>query len=730
MTHATNHDPETHALTATCDESGILTLSFDDPGRPMNVLSDSVIRELHAAVESAAGDPRVKGLLIVSSKSAFIAGADLKELVRAFDRGVTPAQGYAMSQSLSRIYQRLETLGKPVAVAINGAALGGGLELCLACHHRVLSSDPKAVLGLPEVKVGLLPGAGGTQRLPRLIGIANALPLLAEGGNVKPDRALKLGLVHAMAPAEEIVARAREWLMSSPEPVQPWDRKGYSLPGGGIASRDLIQTFMVGAALVAKTTQHNYPAPIAILSAVFEGCNVPIDTGLKIESRYFGKLIADPTARNMMRTLFIDKGAADKLAFRPPEFPRVAVGKLGVLGAGMMGAGIAYVSAVAGMEVVLLDSALTLAEKGRDYSAALLKKEVERGRSTQERAAAVLGRIKATADYADLRGCDLVIEAVFEDRGVKAEVTRRCEEVIPNDAVLASNTSTLPISGLAMNSSHPERFIGMHFFSPVERMPLVEIIVGERTSRAAIARAMDLVGQLKKTPIVVNDGRGFYTTRIFGTYTAEGMMLLQDGASPALIENAATSAGMPVGPLAVSDEVTLELQYRAAMQAQADLGPRFVPPVNFEILRKFVLDLKRIGRRAGGGFYDYPTGGKKQLWTGLSEVFQPAAQQPQVADVKRRLLHIQALESARCFEEGIITRAADGDLGSILGVGFPAWTGGTLSYIDTLGVERFVAECAAMARRHGPRFKPSKWLKERAASGTPFHPRSEASGEA
>lgn len=729
MTHETQAGRQIPVLTAARDEAGILTLTFDDPGRPMNVLCDAVVGELRAAVEAAAGDARVKGILIRSGKSSFIAGADLKELVGAYDRGITPAGGYAMSQSLSGVFRRLETLGKPVAVAIHGLALGGGLELCLACHYRVLSNDPRSGLGLPEVKVGLLPGAGGTQRLPRLIGIAQALPLLAEGGTVKPERALKLGLVHALAAPHELAERARAWLMSAPEAVQPWDRKGFALPGGAVSSKEASQTFMVASALVAKNTQHNYPAPISILSAVFEGCSVPIDLGLKIESRYFGKLIADPTARNMMRTLFINKGAADKLAHRPAEFPRAAVGKLGVLGAGMMGAGIAHVAATAGIEVVLLDSTTALAEKGKSHAAALLEKEIERGRSTREHADALLARILPTADYAALAGCDLVIEAVFEQREAKAEVTRRSEAVIGPGAVLASNTSTLPITSLAANSSRPEQFIGMHFFSPVEKMPLVEIIVGERTSRAAVARAMDLVGQLKKTPIVVNDGRGFYTTRVFGTYTAEGMKLLEDGVAPALIENAAVLAGMPVGPLAVSDEVTLELQYRAAMQAQADLGDRWVPPVNFQVLQKFVLELKRIGRRAGHGFYEYPAGGKKHLWPGLAQIFPPAAQQPTVEEVKRRLLHIQALESARCFEEGIIARAADGDLGSILGVGFPAWTGGTLSYIDTIGIGRFTAECAALARRHGARFKPSTWLKARAAAGTPFHAATEPSAE-
>lgn len=709
------------AISAALDADGILTVAFDDPVRSMNVLAHAVVEELRAAIDAAATDSAVKGVLITSRKNAFIAGADIKELVGIYDETVTPARGFALSQNVSRLLRRLETLGKPVAAAINGTALGGGLELALACHYRVLANDSKTVIGLPEVKVGLLPGAGGTQRLPRLIGVANALPLLAEGTNVKPEQALKLGIVHALAAPGEVPAAARAWLLGAPEPSQPWDRKGFALPGGPVTGGALAQTFMVGTALAAKTTQHNYPAPIAILSAVYEGCNVPLDMGLSIESKYFGKLLADPTARNMMRTLFINKGAADKLIHRPADCPPAPVRRLGVLGAGMMGSGIAHVAAGAGIAVVLLDSTQALAERGKEYSAKLLQKDVERGRSTQDLAAARLARIMPTADYAALAGCDLVIEAVFEQRDVKAEVTRRAEEVLAPQTVFASNTSTLPITGLAENSRRPGQFVGMHFFSPVERMPLVEIIVGKKSAPAAVARAMDLVGQLRKTPIVVRDGRGFYTTRVFGTFTAEGMKLLEDGVAAALIENAAVAAGMPVGPLAVSDEVTLELQYKAAAQAEADLGKDFVPPVNYALLKKFVLELERVGRRAGHGFYEYPAGGRKFLWPGLVQLYPPTAQQPAVADVKRRLLHIQALESARCFEEGIITRAADGDLGSILGVGFPAWTGGTLSYIDTLGIARFVAECTALAKRHGPRFKPSKWLRDRAAAGTPFH---------
>ncbi|HKZ73481.1 MAG TPA: 3-hydroxyacyl-CoA dehydrogenase NAD-binding domain-containing protein, partial [Steroidobacteraceae bacterium] len=525
-----------------------------------------------------------------------------------------------------------------------------------------------------------------------------------------------------LAPVDRVVEAARRWLGGSPEALAPWDRKGFRVPGGtGIMSPGANLAFMTGTSLTAKATQRNYPAPIAILSCVFEGTQVPIDRGLAIESKYFGRLLSGPVARNLMRTLFINKGLADKLARRPQSVPKTQVKKLGVLGAGMMGSGIAYASASAGIEVVLLDATLDLAEQGKSYSTSLLHKDIERGRSTQAKADAVLARIAPTTDYADLAGCDLVIEAVFENRAIKADVTAKAEAVIARSATFASNTSTLPISGLAQASARPQQFIGIHFFSPVEKMPLVEIIVGKKTSEETIARALDYVGQLRKTPIVVNDSRGFYTSRCFGAFTQEGAAMLQEGIAPALIENAAKMAGMPVGPLAVSDEVTLDLQWKVMQQEQADLGEKYTQPPAYEVVRAMIEDVKRPGRRFGAGFYDYPPDGRKLLWPGLAQLFPRRAEQPDVEELKKRFLYRQALETARCFEAGVLTHAADADLGSILGWGFPAYTGGTLSFIDTVGVAVFVNECKRMARVYGARFRPSRWLVERARAGEGFY---------
>ena len=713
------------------DGDGIAILTIDVPGRSMNVMTPEYYAELAQSAARLRAETTIRGAVITSAKSAFLAGADLKELVSAYDRGITKVEARNWSRAYSGTLRALETCGKPLAAAIPGVALGGGYELALACHYRVLEDGPRAAVGLPEVKVGLLPAAGGTQRLTRMIGIKSALPLLLEGTQVASEEALRLGLVDEIAPRDELVARAKRWILERGSAEQPWDRKDFRIPGGSASmSPAAVQAMTAGIALTARQTQRNYPAPLAILSCVYEGSQLPIDRGLAIEANYFAQLLTDPVARNLMRTMFVNKGLADKLVRRPEGIPQSAVRRLGVLGAGMMGSGIAYVAARAGVEVVLLDTTLELAERGKHYSSRLLEKDTARGRIGQEQAAATLAAIATTAAYQDLAGCDLIIEAVFERRDIKAEVTRQAEAQLAPTAIFASNTSTLPIDGLAAAAARPQNFIGIHFFSPVEKMPLVEIIVGRKTSQEAIARALDFVAQLRKTPIVVNDSRGFYTSRVFGTYCHEGRALLAEGVNPALIENVAQAAGMPVGPLAVSDEVSLELQWNVMQQSAADLGAKFERPVGYDVLQKFVVDLGRLGRKSGHGFYEYPPQERKRLWPGLAEIYPPAAIQPEPDEVRKRLLYIQALETVRCLEEGVVTHPADADLGSILGWGFPAWTGGTLSLIETIGVERFVKECNRLAKQHGPRFKPTRRLKAMARRGERFYPAERATAVA
>lgn len=703
-------------------DDGIVVITIDVPDRPMNVLTPELRAELLAAAERIATDPSIRGAVITSGKrGSFIAGADIKDMALDFDRGITMTQGAQMTSDLNRALRRLETCGKPVACALNGLALGGGFEVALACHYRVLAEN--AYVGLPEATIGLLPGAGGTQRLPRLIGIERALPILLTGQPVQAPEALKLGIVNAVCKADDVVATAKQWLLGAPKATQPWDERGFRVPGeAGPVAAHAARTFTAGTALTAHSTQRNYPAPLAILSCVYEGTQVNIDTGLRIESKYFGRLISGPVARNMMRTLFINKGAADKLARRPKDVPKSKVGKVGVLGAGMMGSGIAHVSAAAGIDVVLLDSTIEQAERGKQYSAKLLLKALERGKTTQDKMNAQLARIVPTTRYTDLADCDLVIEAVFEDRSIKADVTQKTAEVVGTKTLFSSNTSTLPITGLATAFPRPGDFIGLHFFSPVDKMPLVEVIMGKHTTDQALARALDYVAQIRKTPIVVNDSPGFYTSRVFGAYAQEGLLMLDEGVSPALIENAAVQAGMPVGPLAVGDEVTLELQLKIFEQNEADgqMQTSHLPRV-LSALRKMVRDLKRIGRRGGAGYYEYPVGAKKYLWPDLAKHFPVNSQQPDVEEIKNRLLYAQALETARCIEEGVITEAADADIGSVLGFAFPTWTGGTVSFIDTVGVGAFVQECDRLARLYGPRFAPSPWLRARAAANATFH---------
>jgi 3-hydroxyacyl-CoA dehydrogenase/enoyl-CoA hydratase/3-hydroxybutyryl-CoA epimerase len=703
------------------DADGIALITLDDPSSRMNVLAPGFIDDLIAAIETVAGDAAIRAAIITSAKVVFMAGADLKYILGLAGGAISADEAFQFSQRLSvKMHRRMETCGKSFVAAINGLALGSGYELCLACHYRVIVDDPKAVIGLPEVNVGLLPGSGGTQRLPRMIGVEQSLPALLEGKTVGPAEALKLGMVDAVVPAADLIAAARRWILDKPDPVRAWDKQGYSA-SGGLLSPSIARLMTMRSAAITAQTSHNYPAPIAILDCIFEGTMMPFDKALRLESKYFAKLLRDPISRNLIRTTFVNKSEAGKLARRPKQVPKLQVRKLGVLGAGMMGSGIAYVSAAAGVDVMLLDTELPVAQKGKGYSAKVLERQVQRGQRTALQADAILAHIIPTADYAALEGCELVIEAVFEDARIKAEVTRKTGAVIPSSAIFASNTSTLPITELALASRYPSQFIGLHFFSPVDKMPVVEVIMGRASSEATLAGALDFVAQLRMTPIVVNDCRGFYTSRVFQTFIHEAMALLEEGAAPALIENAAKMSGFPVGPLALVDEITVELAWKIVQQAQAALGDRFVKPPAYHVMRRMLEELKRPGKRYGRGFYEYPEGGRKYLWPGLSQAFPVAAVQPEFEQVKKRLLYIQALETARCLEEGVITHPADADVGSLLAWGFPAWTGGTLSLIETVGMRRFVAECERLAVRSGPRFEPSAWLRERSRRDDKFY---------
>jgi 3-hydroxyacyl-CoA dehydrogenase/enoyl-CoA hydratase/3-hydroxybutyryl-CoA epimerase len=698
---------------------GVATVTLDDPDASVNTVSPAWIEAMTVAFEQVRADPAIKGAVIVSAKPGFMAGADLKFILE-HAAGMSALDAFNFSQRATALHRLIETCGKPVVAAMTGFALGGGYELALACTWRVLADDPKAVVGLPEVNVGLLPGSGGTQRLPRMIGTQKALEVLLEGRSYAPAQALAMGMVDAVAPASEVLRTALDWLATSPDPVRPWDRKGFSLPeADGLLKQSTAGLFTTATGLLLARYGVNYPAPISILTCVFEGIQAPLDAGLRIESRHFARLLTDPTSRNIIRTTFINKGLAERGARRPEGVPKAKVAKVAVLGAGMMGAGVAYVSAKAGIEVVLLDTSAEAAAKGKAYSEKLLAKEVEKGRTTQAAADALLARIHPTVDYADLAGADLVIEAVFEDTAIKADVTKMAAAVIGPHALFASNTSTLPITQLAEAFPRPEDFIGLHFFSPVDRMALVEVIMGRKTGQAALARALDFVAQIRKTPIVVNDSRGFYTSRVFQTFIHEGMELLQEGVAPALIENAARQAGMPVGPLAVTDEVTLDLPMKIVRQAESE-DPDFRRPASMKVMELMVEQLGRPGRKGGGGFYDYPAGGKKKLWPDLAKHFPRAAVQPDVKDVQKRILYIQALETARCLEENVLTHPADADLGAVYGWGFPAWSGGTLSLIETVGVSEFVAECDRLAQLHGPRFAPTVQLRAMAAAGEGF----------
>ena len=716
------------------DADGIALITWDMPERSMNVINLTVIEELGAIVEKVAADAATKGAVITSGKDTFCAGADLtllESLTRVFaemakNQGEEQAATvlFEESRKLSQLYRRLETCGKPFVAAINGTALGGAFELALACHHRVASDNPKTRVGLPEIKIGLFPGAGGTQRVARMLQPADALQLLLKGDQLRLNRAKAMKLVDNVVPAADLVKTAKEWIKAGGKAVKPWDEQGFKFPGGLVFSKAGMMTFPPANAIYRRETYDNYPAARAIMQTVFEGLQLPIDLALRVESRWFAKILRSPEAHAMIRSLFVSMQDLNKGARRPANVPPAKLKKVGIIGAGFMGAGIAYVSAQAGLEVVLIDRDQEAADKGKAYSHKLMTDQINKGRAASADRDALLSKIIATPDYNALKGCDLIVEAVFEDRKVKAEATAKAQVVLP-DVVFGSNTSTLPITSLAEQAKDPSKFVGIHFFSPVDKMLLVEIIVGKKTGDEALATALDFVRAIRKTPIVVNDSRGFYTSRVVGTYIREGHLMLTEGVPAAMIENVGRMAGMPVGPLSLNDEVAVDLAWKILKATETDLGAKAIDPRQKALLSDMVEKHGRLGRKNGKGFYDYPEKAPKTLWPGLADL-QKEKLDPDTIDIqelKGRLLAMQALETARCFEEGVLTDVREADVGSILGFGFAPFSGGTLSYIDMMGTKRFVALCEKLERKFGDRFKPSPLLIEMAGKGETFYAR-------
>jgi 3-hydroxyacyl-CoA dehydrogenase / enoyl-CoA hydratase / 3-hydroxybutyryl-CoA epimerase len=720
------------------DADGIALATWDMPGRSMNVITPEVMDDLSRIVETVVDDEATKGCVIASGKESFSGGADLTMLqglgtlyeTLAAEKGHEAAMEAFLeaSRSLSLLYRRLETGGKPFAAAIHGVCLGGAFELALACHHRVASDAETTRVGLPEIKVGLFPGAGGTQRVSRLMPTGDALQMLFKGEQIRPLMARNMGLLHAVAPREEIVETAKAFIRGGGSAVAPWDQKGFRLPSNKVHSAQGMQIWPAANAIYRRETQDNYPAAKAILQAVYEGLQLPIDLALRVEARYFARILRSPEAAAMIRTLFVSTGELNKGARRPKEVPPARIRTVGVVGAGFMGAGIAYVTALAGLDLVLVDRDAEAAEKGKAHSHKLISDQIMKGRAKVADREALLARIRASADYADLSACDLVVEAVFEDSAVKAEVIRTVEGIVDPGCILASNTSTLPISGLARSSARPDRFVGIHFFSPVERMALVEIIRGAETGDRALATALDYARLLRKTGIVVSDSRGFFANRCVGAYILEGHLMLREGVPPAMIENAGKAAGMPVGPLSLNDEVALDLALKIVKATEAQVGAQAVAPAQKELLVRLVEGEGRLGRKNRKGFYDYPENGPKRLWPGLKDLQQTRLDPERIdfGELKSRLLVTQALEAARAVAEGVITDPREADVGSILGFGFAPFTGGVLSFVDGMGAERFVALCETLRAKHGDRFAPPPILAEMAATGQSFYGGGEA----
>ncbi len=717
------------------DADGVATITWDVPGKSMNVMSLDGFRELDGHIDTALADDAVKGVIITSGKKDFAGGMDLNVIARMRDdAGDDPARGlFDGIMSIHTILRKIERAGmdpktlkggKPIVAALPGTAAGIGLEIPLACHRIIAADNPKARIGLPEIMVGIFPGAGGTTRLSRKLGAMAAAPFLLEGKMQEPKKMKAAGVIDEVVPAEDLLSRAKEWVLNAKDAdiVKPWDAKGYKMPGGAPYHPAGFMTFVGASAMVNGKTMGVYPAAKALLSAVYEGSLVPFDTALKIEARWFTNVLMNPSSSAMIRSLFLNKEALEKGANRP-DAPDQKVARLGVIGAGMMGAGIAYVAANAGIEVVLIDAEQASAEKGKAYSEGILDKGIQRRRVTEEKKAEVLGRITPTTDYAALKGCDLVVEAVFEDPKVKAEVFAKVESAAGDDCILATNTSTLPIGDLAKASQRPEQFIGIHFFSPVDKMLLVEIIRGKQTGDRAVAKALDFVRQIRKTPIVVNDARFFYANRCIIPYLNEGMRMVAEGVNPVLVENAAKLVGMPLGPLQLVDETSLDLGAKIAKATRAAMGDAY-PDGAVDQVIFWMVEQGRLGRKSKAGFYAYDDDGKRQgIWPGLADRFPRAAEQPGVTEVQHRLLFVQALEAVRALEAGVLTDIREGDVGAILGWGFAPWSGGPFGWLDILGAARAVELADALAAKHGDRFAPPQLLRDMAASGDSFYGR-------
>ncbi|RNJ44069.1 3-hydroxyacyl-CoA dehydrogenase [Mesorhizobium erdmanii] len=721
-------------FTLDTDADGIALVTWNMPDRSMNVFTEEVMGELDKIIDQVVADAGIKGAVITSGKDSFSGGADLtmlQKMLAVFAREKTkdPEKAAKLlfdnAGRMGGLWRKLETSGKPWVSAINGTCMGGAFELSLACHGRVAADSDKVKMALPEVKVGIFPGAGGTQRVPRLTDQQQALQMLTSGQNLSPQKAKAMGLIHEIAEPAKLVETAKAMIRNGLKAVQPWDEKGFKLPGGQIYSPAGFNLWPPAIAILRRETYGNYPAAAAILKCVYEGLLVPFDTALRIEQRYFTEIMQTREAAAMIRSLFVSLQELNKGARRPAGVPETKFKKIGILGAGFMGAGIAYVTAKAGIPVVLLDRDMESAEKGKAHSDSLVSDQVKKGRAKPEEKDKLLSLITPTADYADLAGCDLVVEAVFEDSAVKKAATEQAEAVLKSSAIFASNTSTIPITALAKNSARPKNFVGIHFFSPVDKMMLVEIILGKKTGDKALATAIDFVRAIKKTPIVVNDTRGFYVNRCVLRYMSEAYKMLIEGVPAPMIENAAKAAGMPVGPLALTDETAIDLAQKIMKQTIRDLGDKAVDPEQIALINTMVDDHGRFGRKNGKGFYDYPAKpAKKKLWPGLKDLYpQLAAEKVDYEELQQRLLVTIALEAARVMEEGIVIDPREADVGSILAFGFAPYTGGALSYIDGIGAKEFVKIAKGLQKKYGVEFKAPKLLLDMAEKGETFYQR-------